>query len=64
MLLSIVLGLGELLYSLITWAVNGAIKGLGVIDRNTPTGTIGIFGFILLFIGFLGQVIGTIASAR
>lgn len=29
------------------------------IDRRTPDGTIGIIGFCLLSLGFLGQVIGT-----
>jgi hypothetical protein len=39
------------------------IAGLDAIDRETPNGTIGILGFLLLFLGFLGQVAGSIASA-
>jgi hypothetical protein len=64
LLLLIFMGLGEMLHSLFTWTVSSAIKGLEAIDRNTPTGTIGILGFILLFLGFLGQLTGTIVSAH
>ena len=64
-ILSIVIfGLGEMLHSLFAFAVNTTIRVLEAIDRNTPTGTTGILGFVLLFLGFLGQITGTIASAH
>jgi hypothetical protein len=37
---------------------------LETIDRNTPKGTTGIIGFILMFLGFLSQLIGTFAGAH
>lgn len=57
-------GLGELvLHQILQRAVNANLKLLEAIDRNTPTGATGIIGFILMFIGFSGQIIGTILSA-
>lgn len=57
--------LGELvIHGIIQVALKGAMAILEAIERNTPTGTTGILGFILLFLGFLGQFTGTIASAH
>lgn len=55
--------LGEIvLHGLIEKSVDTILKTLDSIDRNTPRGTTGIIGFSLLFLGFMGQIVGTILS--
>ncbi len=57
--------LGELaIHGIMQGSLKGIMAILEAIERNTPTGTTGIIGFVLLFFGFLGQLIGTIASTH
>jgi hypothetical protein len=42
----------------------GLMSGaLGSIERNVPSGIIGLIGFALLVLGFLGQMVGTLVGA-
>lgn len=63
-LYSLVWLLGEQVHRAIQRTLAITMRSLEAIERNTPPGTVGIMGFALLFIGFLGQIIGTIARAR
>lgn len=55
---------GELvIHQVIANGVRAVMATLEAIARNTPTGTTGIIGFILLFLGFLGQLTGVLTSA-
>jgi hypothetical protein len=54
--------LGELVHVTITWSIRRSITAIEFIERHTSDGGVGMFGFSLLFIGFLLQLIGTIAS--
>jgi hypothetical protein len=57
--------LGELVvHGIMQNAVKGIMAILEAIDRSTLKGTTGIIGFALIFLGFLGQLIGTIAGAH
>jgi hypothetical protein len=48
--------LGELLHMAITQLTRLPLVALDFIDARTPNGTIGIIGFVLLFLGFLLQM--------
>ena len=50
---------GELAHHLLVKASLVLVNSLFWIDRKSPDGTIGICGFCLLLLGFLGQMIGT-----
>ena len=52
-------GLGELVHQSLRGLIWSAIALCDQIDRKTPNGTIGILGFVLVFIGFVGQMLGT-----
>ena len=55
--------LGELVHMSLTWAAKNAVLFFVFIDRKTPTGTIGIIGFALLFVGFVFQGISAYLGA-
>ncbi len=50
---------GECVHVTLTWSLKSCIKCLEFIEHRTPDGTVGILGFILLFLGFALQMIGT-----
>ena len=52
-------GLGEVVHESSLRALRIIIRALDIIDRRTPDGSIGILGFVLLFVGFLGQMYGS-----
>jgi hypothetical protein len=44
---------GLIIYTLLVGVVSIAIRSLDVIDRQTPTGTIGIIGFLCFLVAFI-----------
>lgn len=54
----LILAVGEAVHYALIHLSLLPIALLDVIDRNTPSGTIGIVGFSLLFFGFLLQIVG------
>ena len=54
--------LGEGVHVGLLKSVNGAVSVLSYIETNTESGTIGVIGFALLFVGFILQMIGTLSS--
>ncbi len=50
--------IGELVHHLLKQIVEILIKLLNFIDSQTPNGTIGVLGFLLLVIGFALQIAG------
>ena len=57
-------GIGELVHQSLLWLIRSAIALCDQIDKKTPNGTIGIIGFVLVFIGFMGQMLGTLFGAH
>ncbi len=55
-------GLGEVVHVTLSSALTHSMKAIDLIEANTPTGTVGILGFVLLALGFLFQFIGTYLS--
>lgn len=55
--------LGEIVHVLITQTIHLPIKVIEFIDRRTADGGVGILGFLLLFVGFVLQLLGTVAAA-
>lgn len=55
-------GLGEVVHVTLSSALNHSMKAIDLIEANTPSGTVGILGFLLLALGFLFQFIGTYLS--
>jgi hypothetical protein len=51
--------LGEFVHMSITKIFTLVIKGLDFIDSQTPDGTVGVIGFVFLFLGFLFQMLGS-----
>jgi hypothetical protein len=51
-----------LLHRVIEGSVRTILRLLGYIDRKTPTGTVGIIGFIFMFFGFVGQLMATVIN--
>lgn len=51
--------LGEFVHISITKMTVIAIKGLDFIDSRTPDGTVGLVGFVFLFLGFFFQMLGS-----
>ena len=56
--------LGELVHMSLTAGTRMSIRVLDAIDARTPDGTVGIFGFLLLFAGFVLQMLGTFLGSR
>lgn len=56
LLATVWLPLGVFLQGVLLFATWASLEILDFIDRNTPTGTIGSVGFLLLFLGFGFQV--------
>jgi hypothetical protein len=50
---------GEMMHKLAELASRLPIHFLSWINRKAPNGTIGVIGFALLFVGFIGQMVGT-----
>lgn len=55
-------GLGEVAHMILSSALICAMKAIDFIEERTPTGTVGILGFLLLAVGFLFQLVGTYLS--
>lgn len=51
--------LGELVHVAIMKSLTATIGMLDFIDSRTPDGTVGLIGFLLLFFGFLFQMLGS-----
>jgi hypothetical protein len=54
--------LGEVVHIALTFSTRCLVLLVEWIDRRTPTGSVGLIGFFLLFIGFLLQMYGTYSS--
>ena len=54
--------LGELIHVTITKVTRLSLVTLDLIDARTPNGTIGIIGFVLLFLGFFLQMLSAYLS--
>lgn len=57
-------GLGEVVHVSLSSALSGSMRAIDFIESNTPSGTVGIIGFLLLAVGFLFQFIGTYMSLQ
>lgn len=57
--LIILFELGEMVHVALIWGTEIPIRLLDWVVTRTPTGTVGIIGFLLLFAGFLLQMLGT-----
>ena len=55
-------GLGEVVHVLLTGAIVRTMKAIDLIEAKTPSGTVGILGFVLLGVGFSLQFVGTYLS--
>jgi hypothetical protein len=54
---------GELVYMALTRSLAGLVRAADFIQERTGDGTVGIIGFMLLFVGFVLQMVGTYAGA-
>lgn len=54
---------GEVAHKLAERLSGAVVDAFSWIEKRTPSGTIGICGFCMLVLGFVGQMIGTVLSA-
>jgi hypothetical protein len=50
--------LGELVHMALTKIIEFSMRSVDFIDANTPNGTVGVIGFVLLLVGFALQMCG------